>query len=51
MKVYMIVFVITFVSTLLAPIAGIYNGNLSLLFGTIGFISAMILGGIENEDE
>lgn len=42
-----IVFALMLIAALLAVVSGYYNGNLSLLFGTITFALAMVLGRLE----
>lgn len=42
-----VVFVLMLIATLITVVSGYYNGNLSLLFGTITFALAMVLGRLE----
>lgn len=42
-----IVFALMLIAALLAIVSGYYSGNLSLVFGTITFALAMVLGRLE----
>lgn len=42
-----VVFVLMLIAALITVVSGYYNGNLSLLFGTITFALAMVLGRLE----
>lgn len=42
-----VVFVLMLIAALITVVSGYYNGNLSLVFGTITFLLAVLLGRFE----
>lgn len=46
-----VVFVLMLIAALITVVSGYYNGNLSLMFGTITFALAMVLGRLERWKE
>ena len=42
-----VVFILMIIAALITVVSGYYNGNLSLMFGTITFLLALLLGRFE----
>lgn len=42
-----VVFILMLIAALITVVSGYYNGNLSLMFGTITFLLALLLGRFE----